>query len=42
MTGGWGRPFEVPIELGSRRLITLREAGEYIAALSKKEHKAAE
>jgi hypothetical protein len=38
MTRGWGRPFEEPIEVKGRKLVTLRDAGEYIAALPKKEH----
>ncbi|MCK1443873.1 hypothetical protein IVB43_15905 [Bradyrhizobium sp. 48] len=40
MTKGWGRPFEEPIEVGGRALATLLDAGEYIAALPKKEHSA--
>lgn len=39
---GWGRPFEEPIEVDGRSLATLREAGEYIAGLPKKEHDAPE
>jgi hypothetical protein len=35
---GWGRPFEDPIEVDGRKLITLRDAGEYIAALPKAVH----
>ncbi|MEH2485407.1 hypothetical protein [Bradyrhizobium sp. AZCC 2230] len=42
MTGGWGRPFEEPIVVDGRELVTLRDAGEYIAALPKKEHAASE
>jgi hypothetical protein len=38
MTGGWGRPFEEPIEVDGRTLATLLDAGEYIAALPKKVH----
>jgi hypothetical protein len=38
MTKGWGRPFEEPIEVDGRKLVTLLEAGRYIAALPKKEH----
>jgi hypothetical protein len=35
---GWRRPFDDPIPLADGRLIaTLREAGDYIAELSKKE-----
>jgi hypothetical protein len=36
----WGRPFEEPIEIDGRKLVTLRDAGEYITALPKKEHDA--
>ena len=39
---GWGRPLEYPIEADGRMLVTLRDAGEYIAALPKKEHAAPE
>jgi hypothetical protein len=39
---GWGRPFDDPIEVNGRKLVTLRDAGEYIAALPKKEHDAPE
>ncbi len=39
---GWGRPFDEPIEVDGRKLVTLRDAGEYIAALPKKEHAASE
>ncbi|MBP1065331.1 hypothetical protein JOE51_006798 [Bradyrhizobium japonicum] len=42
MIKGWGRPFEEPIEVDGRSLTTLREAGEYIAALPKREHDAPE
>ncbi|MCK1460655.1 hypothetical protein [Bradyrhizobium sp. 2] len=42
MTKGWGRPFEEPIEVDGHGLVTLRDAGEYIAALPKKEHAAPE
>ncbi|WP_038967211.1 hypothetical protein [Bradyrhizobium diazoefficiens] len=42
MSKGWGRPFEEPIEVDGRSLATLREAGEYIAALPKREHDAPE
>ncbi|MET4211476.1 hypothetical protein [Bradyrhizobium sp. LA2.1] len=38
MTKGWGRPFEEPIEVDGRKLATPLNAGEYIAALPKKEH----
>lgn len=35
----WSREFDGPIPLpGGKPLVTLREAGEYIAALPKKEH----
>ncbi|WP_439356733.1 hypothetical protein [Bradyrhizobium sp. DASA03007] len=39
---GWGRPFEDPIKVGGRKLVTLRDAGEYIAGLPKAEHDAPE
>ncbi|APG10473.1 hypothetical protein BKD09_19270 [Bradyrhizobium japonicum] len=39
---GWRRPFEGPIRIGERTLVTLLDAGEYIAALPKKEHAAQE
>ncbi|WFU26442.1 hypothetical protein QA649_09610 [Bradyrhizobium sp. CB1717] len=35
---GLRRPFDDPIEVGSRKLVTLRDAREHIAALPKKEH----
>jgi hypothetical protein len=38
MKAGWWRPFEDPIEVDGRKLATLLDAGEYIAALPKKEH----
>lgn len=38
MTKRWGRPFEEPIEVDGRKLATPLNAGEYIAALPKKEH----
>ena len=38
----WGRPCEDPIEINGRRLLTLRDAGEYIAALPKRELDATE
>lgn len=38
----WERAFDEPIEVDGRKLVTLRDAGEYIAALSKKEHAAPE
>lgn len=42
MIKGWGRPFEEPIEVAGRKLVTLRDAGEYIAMLPKEEHDALE
>ncbi len=42
MTKGWGRPFDELIEVNDRNLVTLRDAGEYIASLPKKEHAAPE
>lgn len=39
---GGRRPFEDPIDLGGRKLVTLLDAGEYIASLPKKEHAAPE
>ncbi|MET4493465.1 hypothetical protein [Bradyrhizobium sp. LA7.1] len=39
---GWGRRFEDPITIGDRILVTLLDAGNYIAALPKKEHAAPE
>lgn len=39
---GWGRPFDEPIDVAGRKLVTLLDAGEYIAALPKKEHNAPE
>ncbi|MGY8680634.1 hypothetical protein Q2941_22955 [Bradyrhizobium sp. UFLA05-153] len=42
MTKGWARPFDDPIEVGGQKLVTLRDAGQYIAALPKKEHDAPE
>jgi len=42
MTKGWGLPFEEPIEIDSRKLVTLRDAGEYIAGLPTNEHDAPE
>lgn len=42
MKAGWRRPFEDPIRIGARTLVTLLDAGEYIAALPKKEHDAPE
>ncbi|MCP3465647.1 MULTISPECIES: hypothetical protein [unclassified Bradyrhizobium] len=37
---GWGRPFDDPIEVGRRKLVTLRDAGKYFAALPKAVHDA--
>lgn len=34
---GWSRRFDTPIEVGSRKLKTLREAGDFITALPKRE-----
>jgi hypothetical protein len=42
MATGWGRPFDDPIQVNGGKLVTLRDAGEYIAALPKKEHNAPE
>ncbi|WP_426608962.1 hypothetical protein [Bradyrhizobium sp. McL0616] len=42
MKTGWQRPFEDPIRIGDRTLVTLLDAGEYITALPKKEHDAPE
>ncbi|MGY3077087.1 hypothetical protein ACVWZZ_003458 [Bradyrhizobium sp. LM6.10] len=42
MTRGWGRPFEDPIEVNGRKLATLLDAGNYVAALAKKERAAPE
>jgi hypothetical protein len=42
MIKGWGRPFENPVEVDGRKLVALRDAGKYIAALPKKEHDAPE
>jgi len=38
MKAGWGRPFEDPIEMDGHKLVTLRDAAEYIATLPRKEH----
>lgn len=35
---GWGRPFDDPIKMPGRKLVTLRDAGEYIAALPQPMH----
>ncbi|WLB58041.1 hypothetical protein [Bradyrhizobium japonicum] len=37
---GWGRRFEDPITIGNRVLVTLLDAGEYIATLPKQQHAA--
>ena len=42
MIKGWGRPFEEPIDVTGKQLVTLQDAGEYITALPKKEHSAPE
>ena len=34
---GWSREFDEPIKAGKRTLVTLRDAGEYIAKLPPKE-----
>ena len=39
---GWGRRFKDPVTIGNHVLVTLLDAGEYIAALPKKEHAAPE
>ena len=40
---GWSRKFEDPVTLpNGRELVTLLDAGNYIASLSRKEHEAAE
>jgi len=40
---GWSRKFEEPISLpDGRRLVTLRDAGDYITKLPKAEHNAPE
>jgi hypothetical protein len=42
-SSGWGRKFNEPIALpAGGQLVTLRDAGEYIAKLPKKEHDAPE
>jgi hypothetical protein len=35
-----GAAFDDPIQVGGRKLVTLRDAGEYIAGLPKAEHDA--
>jgi hypothetical protein len=39
---GWGRPFDDPIKVPGGKLVTLRDAGRYIAALPKAQHDAPE
>ncbi|MGY4285206.1 hypothetical protein ACVWXO_004426 [Bradyrhizobium sp. LM2.7] len=38
---GWG-PFDDPIQVNGRKLVTLKDAGEYITKLPKAEHDAPE
>ena len=43
MAKGWQRPFDDPVILPEgRRLVTLRDAGDYITKLPKVEHEAPE
>jgi hypothetical protein len=35
---GWGRPFDDPIVVSGRKLVTLRDAATYITELPKAEH----
>jgi hypothetical protein len=42
MSNGWGRPFDDPIQVNGRKLVTLKDAGEYITKLPKAEHDAPE
>jgi hypothetical protein len=43
MTKGWSRKFDEPIPLpNGRKLVTLKDAGEYITRLPKAEHSATE
>jgi hypothetical protein len=42
MKAGWGRPFEDPIRIDDRALVTLLDTGEYIATLPKNEHAVSE
>lgn len=42
MIKGWGRPFEEAIDVDGRKLLTLRDAGDYITALPKKDYAAPE
>ena len=39
---GWGRPFDDPIRVDGRKLVTLREAATFITKLPKREHDAPE
>lgn len=38
MSKGWRPPFEDPIKVDGRMLVTLLDAGEYISRLPKNEH----
>lgn len=38
----WGRPFDDPIKVDGRKLVTPRDAGQYIAKLPKAVHDAPE
>lgn len=38
----WSRPFDDPVTAGGKRLRTLRDAGQYIAGLSRKDQESAE
>ncbi|GLR87754.1 hypothetical protein [Bradyrhizobium iriomotense] len=38
MTKGWGRPSDEPIAVPGGKLVTLRDAGHYIAGLPKAVH----
>jgi hypothetical protein len=38
----WGRPFDDPIKVPGSKLVTLRDAGHYIAKLPEAEHEAPE
>jgi hypothetical protein len=35
MTRGWGRPFEEPIEVDGRRLVTLRDANTSVHMIAR-------
>jgi hypothetical protein len=39
---GWSRPFDDPIPLPGGKLVTLRDAADYITELPKRRHDAAE